>query len=344
MWKGLEDLHGDVVRNRIRRAGFTLVVCALMMGGTARAEDTTPNGPEDLPQEAPVEESDADQTDTDEKAAEVKPSDAEIVAGLTKRTGRAELIKGQVSLNVPEEEYYYFDPKDAETVMVDLWGNSSGKRGFLVCPREMEPHDDDAWCAEVTAYPDGYVPLDRFNYVDWQVVLEAVQASQAERNKERVEKGQTTIKTEAWLRDPVFDQATHSIVWADGLLFGQDQQITNLNIERFYRGGSIRIQIIGSGWSLDPFLPHVRPLVNSIEIEDGHSYTDFDPLSDKIAGYDVVEAVSFTKVPSAYRTRAPLNTFGTSANMLYVAFIALLLGAFLGRMSSRIGRKSEQRP
>lgn len=72
----------------------------------------------------------------------------QIWDSLDRQTGEIKLGNAVATLDVPEY-FYFLNSRDAEKVLVDVWGNPPGQTTLgMLFPESMTPFDPDSWAVD----------------------------------------------------------------------------------------------------------------------------------------------------------------------------------------------------
>lgn len=252
-----------------------------------------------------------------------EPSKAQletIASSLKWQTGTIELKNGLAKI-VLTDNFRYLDPKDAEKVLHDLWGNPPGSKNLgMIFPANVGPLDRDGWGIEISYEEGGYVKdtdADKINYDD---LLKQMKKDVHEGNEERVKEGYSALELIGWAAPPRYDKETHKLYWAKELkVEGAGEDTLNYNIRILGRRGVLVLNAI-AGMDQFPAIDKQMPEVLAmVDFEQGNTYADFDPKIDKIAEYGLATLVAGGALGAA----AKLGLFGLIWKYLFVTIIAL---------------------
>lgn len=256
---------------------------------------------------------------------------------LDRRTGEIKLPKAGATLNVPDD-FYYLGPKDAETVLVEVWGNPPGQETLgMLFPADMTPFDAKAWAVTLDYEEDGYVSDDDADKIDYTELLGQMKKDTAEASRERVKQGYASMELVGWASPPYYDAATHKLHWAKELKFdGTDVNTLNYNIRVLGRKGVLVLNFI-AGMDQKPLVESKLDTVLAMsDFDQGSRYADFKPDIDKVAAYGLGALVA-GKVLAKTGIFAALLLFFKK----FIVFIVVGLGAFFRRL---FGRKKVVEP
>ena len=211
-----------------------------------------------------------------------------IWEALDRQTGEIKIAAADTTLQVPEN-FYFLNSKDAETVLVDVWGNPPGQNVLgMLFPAEMTPFDEFAWGVTIEYEQDGYVSDGDAADIDYADLLEQMQDDTRAASKERVAQGYESIELVGWAASPFYDQSTHKLHWAKEIKFGEGETNTlNYNIRVLGRRGVLVVNFIAGmdqKTIIDSNLDSVLAMAN---FDEGSRYADFNPEMDEVAAYGI---------------------------------------------------------
>lgn len=223
-----------------------------------------------------------------EQEAQYQAWAEETLASLTPRTGSIDLPGNVATLSVPDN-YYYLDPTDSQTVLVDIWENPphvvQGVLGMLF-PASSTPFDAAAWGVTIEYVEEGYVSdadADDINYAD---LLEQMKEDTALANEARLEQGYQAITLIGWATEPYYDANTNKLYWAKEVQFGNAEPHTlNYNIRVLGRKGVLVLNFIAGMDQLDTIDANLDNVLAMAEFKEGSQYDDFNPDIDEVAAY-----------------------------------------------------------
>lgn len=211
-----------------------------------------------------------------------------IWQSLDRQTGEITLPDGVATLKVPDS-FYYLNPKDSETVLVDVWGNMPGagteSQGMLM-PAGVTPFDDDSWGVTIEYEEDGYVSDEDADEINYDDLLSQMKDDTAEASEERVKQGYEPIELVGWAAHPFYDKQEHKLHWAKEIKFGDSPEDTlNYNIRVLGRKGVLVLNFIAGMSQKETIDSKVDTVMAMAEFNDGYRYEEFDPSIDKVAAY-----------------------------------------------------------
>ena len=235
----------------------------------------------------------ADETETAPVTDEAAQQQAEyelwanqILASLNKQHGVIALPGTDATLTIPEQ-FYFLSAQDAETVLVDVWGNPPGQSVLgMIFPANMTPFEAESWAVTVEYVQEGYVSDDDAADIDYQDMLKQMQQDTAEESKERVKQGYEPIALVGWAAKPFYDQTAHKLHWAKEIRFGDNEINTlNYNIRILGRKGVLVLNFIAGMEQLPEINQNLDTVLALAEFDDGARYADFNPELDDVAAY-----------------------------------------------------------
>ncbi len=212
----------------------------------------------------------------------------ELWDSLDKKQGQILIAKANAVLNVPEN-FIYLDAKDAETVLVDAWGNmpSTGTLGILM-PANMTAFDYDSWAVTIEYSADGYVSDEDAADINYDELLEEVKSDTAEVSKERLKQGYESIEMIGWASQPYYDVVDKKLHWAKEIKFGGNEQNTlNYNIRILGRKGVLVLNFIANMEQKAQIEAQLSEVLAIAQFDQDNQYADFNPDTDNYAAYGI---------------------------------------------------------
>lgn len=254
-----------------------------------------------------------------------------ILDELNPQTGAINLDAASVTLNVPEA-FYFLDAKDAETVLVDVWGNMPGQNVLgMLMPTGKTAFDATSWGVTIEYVEDGFVSDEDAGDIDYDELLQQMQKDTLESSDVRVEQGYEPIALVGWASPPYYDSDAKKLHWAKELAIGDNPQNTlNYNIRILGRKGFLLMNFI-AGMEQKPEIDQNLDQVLAIaDFDQGASYADFDPEIDKVAAYGIGALVA-GKVLAKTGLIAVLIALFKKFGIFIVVGIGAYLKSFFGR-------------
>jgi uncharacterized membrane-anchored protein len=216
-----------------------------------------------------------------------------LADGLTYRKGETVIGDGLAKITVPDQ-FRYLDAKDTVVVLSDLWGNPKGAQtlGALV-PVGFDPLGGESWLVVITYQEDGYVKDGDAAKIDYTKMLTEMKQNTRDANEQRMKEGYGSIELVGWARPPRYDAATHKLYWAKELKFsGEKGNTLNYNIRMLGRGGVLVLNAVASMHQLPEVEAATPAILGMVNFQDGHSYADYKPGTDKTATYGLAALVA----------------------------------------------------
>jgi len=231
-------------------------------------------------------------------------------------------------LDVPDS-FYYLSPKDAEIVLVDVWGNPPQQNTLgMLFPADMTPFDQHAWAVTIEYEEDGYVSDEDADDIDYSDLLEQMQSDTDFASQERVKQGYEPIELIGWAATPYYDSVSHKLHWAKEIKFGQDELNTlNYNIRVLGRKGVLVLNFIAGIDQKDLIETQLDSVLAIAEFDTGSTYTDFDPDLDEVAAYGIGALVA-----GKLAAKAGLLAGGLVLLKKFGIFLVIGIGAFLRKI------------
>lgn len=253
---------------------------------------------------------------------------------LTPQTGEIKIDEAGAVLNVPDS-FYFLDRKDAETVLVEVWGNPPGQNVLgMLFPEGMTPFDDGSWGVSIEYEEDGYVSDGDAEDIDYADLLESMQADTQASSESRVSQGYEAIELVGWAATPFYDAATHKMHWAKELKFGEQETNTlNYNIRVLGRKGVLVLNFIADMNEKTEIEDNLETVLALAEFDDGARYTDFNPDIDDVAAYGLGALVAGKVIAK--------TGFLAMALIFLKKFGIFILIAIGGLVKTVLGRKKQ---
>jgi uncharacterized membrane-anchored protein len=265
----------------------------------------------------------------------------EFEAKLGYETGTIHLKDGLATLRLPAS-FRFLGPEGARRLLVEGWGNPPGAAqevlGMLV-PAEISPLEKEGWGIVVTFDEDGYVDDDDAASINYTKLLKEMQEASAEANEERKKQGFPPVRLVGWAEPPSYDAAAHKLYWAKELAFASEPEHTlNYNIRILGRRGVLVLNAVASMGQLEAIREKTRGVLDAVEFNEGHRYTDYLPGKDKAAAYGLAGLILGATAAKAGFFKVLLAGILAFKKVIIAGVIALAL--FLKRL---FGGKTEAR-
>jgi uncharacterized membrane-anchored protein len=202
--------------------------------------------------------------------------------------GTITLADGIGTLVVPEK-FGYLNPEQTRFVIEDMWGNPDGKGtlGMLI-PDEPSVLDDAGWAFIITYEEMGYVKDDDADDIDYDDLLEELQADIKIENEERAKLGYESYELIGWASSPYYDTERKMLHWAKEIRFGESEFNTlNYNIRVLGRKGVLMLNAVATMDQLQLVKDNINPVLASFQYADGNKYSDFNPELDEVAAWTI---------------------------------------------------------
>lgn len=250
---------------------------------------------------------------------------------LDRKTGQIKLPNAVATLNVPEN-FYYLAPKDAEKVLVDVWGNPPGQNTLgMLFPSGMTPFDNDSWAVTIGYEEDGYVSDEDADDINYSELLEQMKSDTNLASQERVKQGYEAIELVGWASPPYYDAVTHKLHWAKEIKFANsDVNTLNYNIRILGRKGVLVLNFIAQINQKALIDTNLNSVLALADFDQGSKYSDFDPDIDDVAAYGIGALVAGKVIAKTGFLAAAIIFLKKFAIMFIVA-----IGAFLKQIFKR---------
>lgn len=320
----------------MKRFGMLLgAVAALALVPAIAAHAVPPSAPKRAGQAAAANASASAEGDADAARARIDS----IQSRLHPQTGDIRLPEANAVLHLGQD-YYYLPAAEARIVLTDGWGNPPDAVDNvlgIVFQAGKHFYEADAWGAVITYNPSGYVRDTDAESADYGELLSQLQAGEAEANQRRTAQGYPTQHLVGWAEQPVYNRATHSVVWARNFqITGESENSLNYDVRLLGRNGVLSLNMVTGMSQLAATRQAAQRFAAQAEFTAGNRYADHQS-GDRTAEYGVAGLVA-AGVGVAVAQKAGLLAvvllFLKKIGVLIVAGIALV-GGWLRRVFRR---------
>ncbi len=217
---------------------------------------------------------------------------ATIEESLQWKTGTQILADEKVELNLPEN-LRFLDSQDGQKVLTQLWGNPESPDVLgVIFPVDCSPSQLNCWGAVLTYESDGHIDDEDAADIDYNDLLEDMQESAKETNKERVKLGYETIEIKGWAVPPYYDSATKKLHWAKEISFmGSNENTLNYNLRILGREGVFVLNVVSGMSQLAAVQEAVSELTDITHFTEGNLYSDYNSATDHLAEYGIAALI-----------------------------------------------------
>lgn len=199
-------------------------------------------------------------------------------------------LASQAVLHLPAGHSYV--PEPHATRVLNAMGNPGhdDRLQGLVFPDGQE-----SWFATLRYEASGYIKDDDAR--DWKAddLLKSYRDGTEAANAERRKMGVPALEIVGWAETPVYDAATHRLVWAMssreiGAPTGQAQGV-NYNTYALGREGYFSLNLVTGLADLPRDKPAAQALLAALDYREGKRYADFNASTDRVAEYGLAALV-----------------------------------------------------
>lgn len=270
-----------------------------------------------------------------EREAKLKALEAQ----LHPQYGRVTIPAAHGALDLGHR-YYFLSPEEAKRVLTEGWGNApdvaEGVLG-MVFPAG-KTFRDQGWGAVIEFEDTGHISDEEAASQDYESVLNEMKSATEESNDETKSQGYPVQHLIGWAQQPTYDNYTKTLIWARNIQFeGQEENTLNYDVRMLGRTGVLSLNMVDSMSNLGAVSAEAKDLGATVKFDPGYAYADFDPSSDKNAGYGLaglVAAGAGLAVAKKVGLLGLLLVFLKKAIVLVVAGFAGI-GAWVKRKLSR---------
>ena len=240
----------------------------------------------------------------------------------------------QASLTVPADQM--FIPKQEGIRILRALGNTiTGEtfEGLVVGLKRT-----DAWIVVIRYIKEGYIKDDEAK--DWNAddLLRNLKDGNDEANKDRVTRGFPEVEIVGWIEKPIYDSATHRLVWSlSSKHKGDPDRETkgiNYNTYALGRDGYFSLNLLTNSERVGADKAVARTLLAALDYDPGKAYEDFNPSTDHIAAYGIAALVGGV-VAKKLGLIALIGAFV----LKFAKIIGIAIAAFAGGVWKMFGRK-----
>jgi len=266
-------------------------------------------------------------------------------AELTYHRGDIELSNGLAVLHLGDG-LRYLGPEDTTKVLVDAWDNPPGPATLgMIVPASISPLDpDQGWGVIVTYAQDGYVEDDDADDIDYDELLQQMQADTEADNPSRTSLGYAAMHLVGWAEPPHYDQSSHRLYWAKELSV-DDSPLHSLNysIRVLGRRGVLELNAVAGMHQLPAIKPEMEKVLSQVEFSTGHRYQDFDPDIDTVAAYGIGGLIAGKVLTKAGLFAGLLKFLVAAKKLLLLGLVAfgVAIKKFFGRKEDTMDSRGE---
>lgn len=244
--------------------------------------------------------------------------------------GKIELGQGMANLQVPQG-YKFLDAEESSYVLSELWGNPKDKSIMGMLFREGDsPMLGSLYAITISFEEEGFVEDDDAQDMDYDDLLDELREDMKLSNEERVRLGYPQVALRGWANQPYYDAEAKKLHWAKDLQFEDEEEPTlNYNIRILGRRGYLVLNAISSISALDSVNADLKPILASVNFNEGHRYSDFNPDLDKVAAYGIGGLIA-GKIMAKAGFFAILAKYGKFIIMGILALFAALRNRIFG--------------
>ena len=200
-------------------------------------------------------------------------------------------LAGEAVLHLPAGEV--FVPQPQADKLLNSFGNPGANPEM---PGIILPRDPRAtWIMPVRFHKSGYIRDDDARTWDADAMLRSLRAGTEEQNREREKAGVPSLEVVGWTDPPRYDSTRQRLVWSlSSSVAGAKAdapQTVNYNTFSLGREGYFSMILLTSLSDLPVLKPVAEQQIDAVEYLPGKRYADFNPATDRVAGYGLVGLV-----------------------------------------------------
>jgi uncharacterized membrane-anchored protein len=255
--------------------------------------------------------------------------------------GTINLDNGVGKIIIPKG-FKYLSPKQAERVLVDLWGNpkTDNLTLGLLLPEKTGVMSNNSYVFNIQYDEIGYVKDDDADDINYDDLLTQMKEEAIEENKLRIKEGYENITIIGWAAQPYYDKDRKILYWAKEFKFGTSEVNTlNYNIRILGRKGVLVLNAIATTKELPLVQNDISKVLNIFQFNDGYKYEEFDSSIDQVAAWTIGGLVA-GKVLAKVGLFAIIAKFGK----LIIFSILGFFGTFRKKLFNLFKKKEQNEP
>lgn len=263
--------------------------------------------------------------------------EAAALAGLEFQTGSIDIGNNLATIALTPS-FKFIDAAGTETFLTKVWGNPPGAgEGTLgmILPANVDLLGAAGWGIVVSYDNSGHVSDEDAAEIDYDALLAEMREATRQDSEQRVKDGYESIELVDWARPPFYDGAAKKLHWAKRLRFGETKDdVLNYNVRVLGRVGVIDLNVIGGMDQLDMIDGRIGDVLAMVNFKPGHTYVEFDPDIDEVAGYGIAGLIAGGLLAKAgfFKLLAPFMKF---------IVIGAIAAAGVGIVRKRMRRRAE---
>lgn len=212
-------------------------------------------------------------------------------AKTASKAGPADIkLESQAMLKLPAGQTFVPQPFASKVLnAMGNPGNDTRLQGIVF------PEGNQNWFMTIRFETAGFVKDDDAKEWNADDLLKSYREGTEASNIERKKMGVPEMEILGWAEKPVYDSATHRLVWAmssrdKGASVDQEQGV-NYNTYALGREGYFTMNLVTDLKDLPTFKPAAHGLLTAMTYNDGKRYVDFNSSTDKVAEYGLAALI-----------------------------------------------------
>lgn len=185
------------------------------------------------------------------------------------------------------EDQVYLDAEGTKRLMELMHNPVSGNEQATIAPIS----EDEDWILVFEWAPIGFVPDDEKDSLDADAILASIREGNEAANKERLERGWSTLRIVGWQDPPHYDKRTNNLSWS---IIGEDSEggrSINRIVKLLGRRGVMTATLVASPEQLPAAVPKADSLLAAYSFRPGNTYAEYLPGKDTLAEYGLTALV-----------------------------------------------------
>ena len=200
-------------------------------------------------------------------------------------------LADQAVLHLPAAEV--FVPQPQADKLLNSFGNPGSNPEIvgLILPRDPRA----TWAMPVRFHKSGFIKDDDARTWNADAMLRSLRLGTEEQNRDREKAGIPGLAVTGWSEAPHYDATQQRLVWAmaASVIGAKPDAPQNVNYNTFALGreGYFSLNMLTALSDLPALKPVADKQIAALEYNAGKRYADFDPKTDRVAGYGLVGLV-----------------------------------------------------
>lgn len=198
-------------------------------------------------------------------------------------------LRELATIHLPDP--YSFIPAKEGAALMRAMGNITDENFYGVI---ISKQQDQYWFVTIDYRDSGHLKDDDAKSWDAGELLQNLKDNTEASNKERTERGFPALDVVGWVEPPVYDAATHRLVWS---ILAKDRgnaaQAATINYNTYALGrqGYFELNLVTVEDTITADKTHAGTILAALDYRPGERYTDFNASTDRVAEYGLAALI-----------------------------------------------------